>query len=87
MYQVRFTPKGLEQIEQLSKPVAQQVLKKLRWMAENFDQSTHVPLTGNLKGVFKLRVGDYRALYTFDQESQTIMIHFVQHRSEVYKDK
>jgi mRNA interferase RelE/StbE len=62
MYQVRFTSKGLEQIEQLSKAVAQQVLKKLRWMAENFDQATHTPLTGNLKGVFKLRVGDYRAL-------------------------
>ena len=87
MYQVSFTPKGLEQMGQLNKPVAQQVLKKLRWMAENFDQSTHIPLTGNLKGVFKLRVGDYRALYTFDQEKQIITIHFVQHRSEVYKDK
>ena len=87
MYQVRFTIKALEQMEQLNKPIAQQVLKKIRWMAENFDQSNHIPLTANLKGVFKLRVGDYRTLYTFDHETQTIMVHFVQHRSDVYKDK
>jgi mRNA interferase RelE/StbE len=87
MYQVRFAPKGLEQMQQLNKPVAQQVLKKLRWMAENFEQSTRIPLVGNLKGIFKLRVGDYRVLYTFDEASQIIMIHFVQHRSEVYKDR
>lgn len=87
MYLVRFTPKALEQMAQLNKPIAQQVLKKLRWMAENFDQANHLPLAGNLKVVFKLRVGDYRALYTFDQQSQIIMVHFVQHRSEVYKDR
>jgi hypothetical protein len=43
MYSVKFTPD------------AQQVFKKLRWVAENFDQITHLPLTGNLKGVYKLR--------------------------------
>ncbi len=57
MYQIRFTQKGLEQMGQLNKPVAQQVLKKLRWMAENFEQSTHIPLVGNLKGVFKFKSG------------------------------
>jgi len=87
MYRVSFTPDALEQMEQLNKPVAQQVLKKLRWMAENFDQATHLPLTGNLKGIYKLRVGDYRALYTFESNEQTIIVHAVQHRREVYKTK
>jgi mRNA interferase RelE/StbE len=87
MYRVSFTPKALEQMGVLNKSVAQQVLKKLRWMAENFAQATHLPLTGNLKGIFKLRVGDYRALYTFDEKDAVIVVHFVQHRNEVYKTK
>ena len=87
MYRVNFTPEALKQMEDLDKSIAQQVLKKLRWIAENFDQTTHLPLTGTLKGIYKLRVGDYRALYDFDKDAQTIIVHFVQHRREVYKTK
>jgi mRNA interferase RelE/StbE len=87
MVQVKFTPDALDQLEKLDKSVAQQVFKKLRWLAEHFDESTPIPLTGNLKSIYKLRVGDYRALYTFSKEKTTIMVHFVQHRSEVYKTK
>ena len=87
MYKVRFTSTALEQLEKLDKPVPQQVLKKLQWLAEHFDESVPIPLTGNLKDIYKLRVGDYRALYTFDKSRETILVHFVQHRSEVYKTK
>ena len=34
---------------------------------------------------FKLRVGDYRILYTYDREKPEIVVHFVRHRREVYK--
>jgi mRNA interferase RelE/StbE len=87
MYQVRFTSTALEQLEKLEKPFSQRVLKKLKWLAEHFEESNPMPLSGNLKDIFKLRVGDYRALYTFDKAQETILVHFVQHRSEVYKTK
>jgi mRNA interferase RelE/StbE len=85
MRQVRFAPEASDQLERLDKPTAQHVLKKIRWMTGRFDQATHLPLTGNLKGVFKLRVGDYRVLYTFDESE--IVVHVVKHRSEIYKSK
>lgn len=87
MLQVRFTTKALEQMGELDGTIARQVLKKLRWMSENFDQVSHLPLTGNLKGVYKLRIGEYQALYTCNPEEHIIMVHFIQHRSEVYKTK
>lgn len=87
MYTVRFTSTALEQLEKLNKPISQQVFKKLKWLAGHFDESIPIPLTGNLKDIYKLRVGDYRALYTFDKNQETILVHFVQHRSEVYKTK
>jgi mRNA interferase RelE/StbE len=87
MYQIRFTSTALEQLEKLDKPVSQQVLKKLKWLAEHFEESNPIPLSGNLKDIFRLRIGDYRALYTFDKSRVTILVHFVQHRSEVYKTK
>ena len=87
MYRVKFTQAALDSLARLDKPVGQQMLNKLHWLAENFEGATHQPLTGNLKGIFKLRVGDYRALYTFDSKEEVIFVHFVQHRSEVYKTK
>lgn len=85
MFQVEFTATAQSDLARLDKPMAQQVLKKLRWLAENFEAITPEALTGQWQGVFKLRIGDYRALYTCDREKQTIVVRFVRHRREVYK--
>jgi mRNA interferase RelE/StbE len=34
---------------------------------------------------FRLRVGDYRVLYTIDQESRVLTISAIGHRREVYR--
>lgn len=34
---------------------------------------------------FKLRVGDYRVIYTFDVTAGQIFLHTVRHRREVYR--
>lgn len=85
MYQVDFTSNAEADLARLDVPVAQRVLKRLRWLAENFEAITPEALTGQWQGVFKLRVGDYRVLYTCDEAQQKIIVHFVRHRREVYK--
>ncbi|MCS7016815.1 MAG: type II toxin-antitoxin system RelE/ParE family toxin [Gemmatales bacterium] len=64
MFQVEFTSGAETDLARLDKPVAQRVLRKLRWLAENFEAITPETLTGQWQGIFKLRVGDYRVLYT-----------------------
>ncbi len=56
----------------MAKPVCERIVNKINWLAENFDQITPQPLTANLSGFFKLRVGDYRVIYEFDSEKKTI---------------
>ena len=85
MYNVIFTPNAEADLGRLNAREAQRVLKKLRWLAENFDAISPEALTGRWQGVFKLRVGDYRILYTYDREKLEIVVHFVRHRREVYK--
>ena len=84
MYQVRFTVRAEADMARLGRTVAQRVLTKLRRLAENFEVITPEPLTADWQGVFKLRIGDYRALYTFDRAKNEIIVHFVKHRREVY---
>lgn len=87
MYQVDFTPGAESDLSRLDVPVAQHVLKRLRWLAENFEAIKPEPLTGQWQGVFKLRVGDYRVFYTCDRAKRRIVVHFIRHRREVYKIK
>ena len=88
MVEVEFTPEAEDDLSHLSKSIAQRILKKIRWLAENFEMVTPEPLSGDFKGLYKLRVGDYRVLYTFSQaEQKVIIIHLVKHRREVYKSR
>ena len=41
-------------------------------MNENFDDIRHQGLSSNLSGLFKLRIGDYRVIYSFDDDFITI---------------
>ena len=85
MWQARFTSEAVKSLERLHKPVAAQVVRKVQWLAANFGALTPEPLKGEWKGVYKLRVGDYRVLYTIDRQAQSLVIHLIGHRSEIYK--
>jgi mRNA interferase RelE/StbE len=37
MYQVEFTREAEEDLSGLSKTIAQRIIKKIRWLAENFE--------------------------------------------------
>jgi len=54
-------------------------------LVENFEAVTPEALTGQWQGVFKLHLEDYRVLHTSDWEKQKIIVRFVRHRHEVYK--
>jgi mRNA interferase RelE/StbE len=62
-YLVEYEPEALADLEKLTKSVCQRIVNKINWLAENFDQITPKPLTADLSGFFKLRVGDYRVIY------------------------
>lgn len=62
-YLVEYEPEALADLEKLRKSVCQRIVNKINWLAENFDQITQQPLTADLSGFFKLRVGDYRVIY------------------------
>lgn len=42
-------------------------------------------LTGNLKGVWRYRVGDYRLFADIEDDIVTIFIFEIGHRKEIYK--
>jgi mRNA interferase RelE/StbE len=84
MYQVELLPQAINDLRRLDKPVAQRIVNKLRWLAENFESTKSEALVGRLKGLSRLRVGDYRVIYEADRENRLITVHLIGHRREIY---
>jgi mRNA interferase RelE/StbE len=86
-YDVEFTSNAKSDLDRLDAKITRRVLEKLAWLADNLDIVRKEVLTAPLKGMFKLRCGDYRVFYDCDRRRRRITVSRVGHRSEVYKDK
>lgn len=83
-YSVKLTAEALVNQEKLTQAMRDRIISKINWLAENFEQINPMPLSANLAGFFKLRVGDYRVIYSFNKDLQIITIHQIGHRREIY---
>lgn len=83
-YQVEFTLEAIDSVEKLTSAIQERILKKISWLSENLDDLTPQALSADLSGLFKLRVGDYRIIYSFDPNRQCITVHKVGHRRDIY---
>jgi mRNA interferase RelE/StbE len=87
MYLIRILDTAARDLAKLDKQVGRRVVNRVRWLAANVESVRPESLTGDLAGLCKLRVGDYRVLYEVLRDEQTIVIHIVGHRREVYKGR
>ena len=83
-YSVEFTSNATADLEGLTPTTQGRILRKTKWLSVNFDNVSPQALNSNLSGLFKLRVGDYRVIYSFATEKQLITIHKIGHRRDIY---
>jgi mRNA interferase RelE/StbE len=84
-YSVEFTLQAERDLSHLDKTIARHVSDKIDWLSQNIESIIPAPLRGNFKGRYKLRVGDWRIIYSFEHSLKIITIYAVRHRREVYK--
>lgn len=78
MPKIEWAKDALDDLQKIDKPIVKRILKKISWLSRHFDDITPEPLSGELAGTFKLRVGDWGVIYTI--ENETITIQAVGHR-------
>ena len=85
MYRVRILKSATRELAKLDKPVGRRIVERINWLAANLDKISPEPLKGDLAGLYKFRVGDYRVIYEILHEERTIVIHAIGHRREIYR--
>jgi len=84
-YSVELTPQAEEDLLRIDKSIARNIVNKIDWLSQNIESIIPAPLKGKFKGKYKLRVGDWRIVYSVDHSAHIVTIYVIRHRREVYK--
>lgn len=87
MYRIRILEAPAGELSRLDAPVSRRIIERINWLAANLDAIRLEGLTGDLVGLYKLRVGDYRVVYQVLHEEQVVVIHAIGHRREIYRKR
>ena len=85
MYQIRIQDSAARELAQLDKQVVRRVVTRIRWLAANVETIKPDALSGDLAGLYKLRVGDYRVVYEILHSEQVVVVHLIGHSREIYR--
>ncbi len=83
-YVIEFKPSALRQLKQLSRQTQKQIQQKIEGFKEN-QLPTGVKKLTSSKNLYRVRVGDYRIIYTIESEKLTVLIVVIGHRREIYR--
>ena len=81
---IEFTGEADDDLQRLNHEIGHRVVTKIYWLVEHFIAHKPEPLIGT-KGIFKLRVGDWRVVYEINYTKQIMYILRIGHRSKIYK--
>lgn len=84
-WRVILTREAEKDLDKLHKQIRKRVIEKVLWLSNNFEEVIPLPLGGRWQGFFKLRIGDWRAIYEIDHSKREIMVHLIDKRDKIYK--
>jgi mRNA-degrading endonuclease RelE of RelBE toxin-antitoxin system len=88
MYRVIFLPTAEESFKKLDPPTQRRIAQKIDWLSANADKIIHHPLKSlpdDLRGLCRMRTGDYRIIYWVYDELKHIKIYNIEHRGKDYR--
>lgn len=82
-YKVETTPSFRRMLKKLSREAQHKTLEKLKELETK--PHSFKRLHGPLAGRYTMRIGNYRVIYTIDDDKRRVVLHTVVHRRRAYK--
>ena len=83
-YSVVFARSARRELEQLEKGIARRILSRIEALGENPRPRGCVKLQGP-DDFWRIRVGDYRVIYSVDDRERTVDVGAIRHRGDAYR--
>lgn len=86
-WRVEFDRAAARELRKLGAPAERLILRYLRERVAGSDDPRRIghALTGDLKGLWRYRVGDYRIVASIEDDRFVVLIVTIGHRREVYR--
>jgi mRNA interferase RelE/StbE len=85
MYTIKTTNQFEKTFKKTDKETRDRIVRRITQLKENPYRNTK-KLHGELQGLYSLRVGDHRVMFSLDEEKGLIILLSVGHRKSVYKE-
>jgi mRNA interferase RelE/StbE len=90
VFKIEFTSKAEKELSKLPKQVISKILDKITALAVDpkppgYKKLTNFHIANAPDDLYRIRIGDYRAIYTIDGNVLIITVVKIAHRSEVYE--
>jgi mRNA interferase RelE/StbE len=83
-YTVVFTRSARRELERLEAGVARRIISRIETLSEDPRPHGCVKLQGTAD-LWRIRIGAYRVIYSFDAAARLVDIRVVRHRSDAYR--
>ena len=87
-YKLQYAKEASKDLLKMDRNVARRIVQKLESHCDSENPIKHAkPLTGNLSGLFRYRIGDYRAIFEVDTKGviTILTILTIKHRKDIYR--
>lgn len=83
-YQVQIVKKAAKSLNKLPKPIVKRILDKISELEDNPKPAGSKKLQGY--ELYRLRVGDWRVIYSIEEKVLLILVVSIKSRGKVYKN-
>jgi mRNA interferase RelE/StbE len=83
-YNVIFKPSVEKDLRSLPRPMVARVFERIEALRDDPSPRRSLKLAG-AEELYRIRVGDYRMIYAIDKDNQQVVIHYVRHRRDAYR--
>lgn len=85
MYEVVLYPAAQERYAKADRALARKIARCLAQLEQNPRVHPNIkPLKDNFSGYDRYRAGDYRIIYSIDNQAKLVLVEAIEHRSKAY---
>jgi len=83
-YKVIFKPSVEKDLRSLPQSVVKRIFKRIDALKDNPFPRQSIKLAG-AEQLYRVRISDYRVIYGVDKDNWEVIVHYVRHRRDVYR--
>ena len=85
VWKIEITGEAEKELARIDKPAAKRIIKYLRERVSVDPRASGKSLRGDLSGLWRYRIGDYRVICELYDEKVSVLVVRIGHRKDVYR--